>query len=286
MTRRIVLVTLVASAALAAGAFAVAFPSPPSVLAGYAIASGGDTRWELPKELGEVSGLATTPEGRVFAHGDERALLLELDVRGQRVVKTFAMGRNGVPGDFEGIAVVEGRFWLVTSDGILHESAEGENGGWVPFRTYDTGVGRQCEVEGLAHDPTSAALMIACKEPRVAALRNQVVVFKWSIARRALLPSGTLRLRSTALARVVGVSTFHPSGIERDSATGHWLLVAARERAVVELTSTGQLVAGAALVRRRHRQPEGIAIGSGRTLLVADEGGGRRGMLTVYRRAR
>lgn len=286
MTRRVVLVGLVASAALAATVVAVAFPSRASVLAGYAIANGGDTQWELPKELSEVSGLATTPEGRVFAHGDERALLIELDVRAQRVVKAFAMGRNGVPGDFEGIAVVEGRFWLMTSDGILYESAEGENGGWVPFRTYDTGVGRQCEVEGLAHDPTSASLMIVCKEPRVPALRDHVIVFKWSIARRALLPQGTLRLRSKALAQSAGVSSFHPSGIERDSATGHWLLVAARQRAIVEITPAGELVGGVALVRRRHRQPEGIAIGSERSLLVADEGGGRRGVLTVYRRAR
>lgn len=286
MTRRVALIGVVASAALAAGIFAVGFSSPSSVLAGYAMASGGDTHWELPKELGEVSGLATTPDGRVFAHGDERALILQLDVPGQRVVKTFAMGRNGVPGDFEGIAVVSGRFWLVTSDGMLYESAEGENGGWVPFRIYDTGVGAQCEVEGLAYDPTSAALMIACKEPRVPALRGQIVVFRWSIARRALLPRGTLRLRSNTLARSAGVSNFHPSGIERDSATGHWLLVAARQRAIVEITPAGELVGGVALVRRRHRQPEGIAIGSGRTLLIADEGGGRRGMLTVYRRAR
>ena len=286
MTRRVVLVTLVASAALAAGISAVAFSSPPSVLAGYAIPKGGDAHWELPKELGEISGLAATPDGRVFAHGDERALILELDVHRQRVLKTFAMGRNGVPGDFEGIAVVGGHFWLVTSDGILYESAEGDNGGWVPFRTYDTGVGTQCEVEGLAYDPTLASLIIACKEPRVRALRDHVIVFKWSIARRALLPRETLRLRSNTLARSAGLSNFHPSGIERDSATGHWLLVAARQRAIVEITPAGEVVSGAALVRQRHRQPEGIAIGSGRTLLVADEGGGRRGVLTLYRRAR
>ena len=286
MTRRVVLVILVASAALAAGISAVAFPSPPSVLAGYAIPKGGDAHWELPKELGEISGLAATPDGRVFAHGDERALILELDVHRQRVLKTFAMGRNGVPGDFEGIAVVGGHFWLVTSDGILYESAEGDNGGWVPFRTYDTGVGTQCEVEGLAYDPTLAGLIIAGKEPRVRALRDHVIVFKWSIARRALLPRETLRLRSNTLARSAGLSNFHPSGIERDSATGHWLLVAARQRAIVEITPAGEVVSGAALVRQRHRQPEGIAIGSGRTLLVADEGGGRRGVLTLYRRAR
>jgi uncharacterized protein YjiK len=88
------------------------------------------------------------------------------------------------------------------------------------------------------------------------------------------------------LARSAGVSTFHPSGIERDPTTGHWLLVAGPERAVVEITPDGRVIAGAALSRRGHRQPEGIAIASDLTLVIGDEGAGRRGTLTAYRHAR
>jgi uncharacterized protein YjiK len=258
----------------------------PSALAGYAIAKGGDARWELPDALREISGLAATSDGRVFAHADERALIVELDVRRQRVAKTFAMGRQGVRGDFEGIAVADGRFWLVTSDGILYESGEGANGAHVAFRTYDTGVGTQCEVEGLAYDPVAVALLLACKTPRVRALRGMVAVFTWSTQRRALVSRSGLRVRADLLARSAGVSTFHPSGIERDPTTGHWLLVAAGERAVVEIAPDGRVIAGAALSRRGHRQAEGIAIASDRTLLIGDEGAGRRATLTAYRHAR
>jgi uncharacterized protein YjiK len=276
------------SVAVALGVVAACAASlpAPSALDGYAIAKGGDARWELPDALREVSGLAATPDGRVFAHADERALILELDVRGQRVAKTFAMGRQGAPGDFEGLAVAGGRFWLVTSDGFLYESGEGANGTDVSFRTYDTGVGTQCEVEGLAHDPGAGTLLLACKEPRVRALRGMVAVFAWSIARRALVDRNGVRVRADSLARRAGVSSFHPSGIERDPVTGHWLLLAARERAVAEITPQGRIVAGAALNRKDHRQAEGIAIASDRTLLIADEGAGRPGMLTTYRHAR
>jgi uncharacterized protein YjiK len=258
----------------------------PSALDGYAIAKGGDIRWELPDALREISGLASTPDGRVFTHADERAVVFELDVRRQRVAKSFAMGRHGAPGDFEGIAVAGGRFWLVTSDGLLYESGEGANGTDVSFSTYDTGVVTQCEVEGLAHDPGAATLLLACKEPRVRALRGLVAVFAWSIARRALVDRNGVRVRVDSMARRAGVSGFHPSSIERDAVTGHWLLLAARERAIVEITPQGRIVAGAALGRKDHRQPEGIAIASDRTLLIADEGAGRRGMLTTYRYAR
>jgi uncharacterized protein YjiK len=258
----------------------------PSALAGYAIAKGGDARWELPDALREISGLAATPDGRVFAHGDERAMIVELDVGREGVKKTFALGRHGARGDFEGLAIADGRFWLVTSDGILYESVEGANSAFVSFRTYDTGVGTLCEVEGLAFDPSSNALLIACKAPRVRALRGMVAVFTWSIPRRALVNRTGIRVRADLVARAAGVSDFHPSGIERDPTTGHWLLVAARERAVAELTSDGRIVAGATLARRGHRQPEGIAVGADRALFIGDEGAGRRGTLTTYRYAR
>jgi uncharacterized protein YjiK len=278
-------VSIVVGLGLVAAVLTGGVPSP-SALDGYAIAKGGDTRWELPDALREVSGLAATADGRVFAHADERAVILELDVRRERVAKTFAMGRQGAPGDFEGLAVAGGRFWLVTSDGLLYESGEGANGTDVSFRTYDTGVGTQCEVEGLAHDPGANTLLLACKEPRVSALRGMVAIFAWSIARRALVDRNGVRVRADSLARRAGVSAFNPSSIERDPVTGHWLLLAARQRAVAEITPQGRIVAGAALTRRDHRQPEGIAIASDRTLLIADEGAGRRGTLTTYRHAR
>jgi uncharacterized protein YjiK len=271
---------------LLVGSLSAGVVDSPSALADYAIAKGGDARWELPAALREVSGLAATTDGRVFAHGDERALIVELDVRRQRVAKTFSMGRQAVPGDFEGLAVAEDRFWLVTSDGILYESGEGADGAHVPFRAYDTGVGAMCEVEGLAYDPVATALLLACKEPRVRALRGMVAIFTWSIPRRALVSRGGLRMRADSLARRAGVSTFHPSGIERDPTTGHWLLIAAREHAVVEITPTGRVVASAALSRRRHRQAEGIAVASDLTLLIADEAAGGRPTLTTYRHAR
>jgi len=279
----VVLVGAIAALTLV-GALTLGARTASSVLGNYAIAKGPDARWRLPNTLREVSGLATSADGRVFAHGDERAVILELDAGRQRATKAFAMGPRGVPGDFEGIAIADGRFWLVTSNGVLYESAEGADGAEVTVRTHDTGVGAQCEVEGLAHDPTANTLVMACKEPRVRALRGVVAIFSWSIPRKTVVR--TLRMRADLLGRAVGASSFHPSAIERDSTTGHWLLLAARERAVVEITPEGSIVGGVRLPRRDHQQPEGITIASDRSLLIADEGGGRAGTLSVYRRAR
>ena len=50
-------------------------------------------RWLLPPELAEISGLALTPDGRLFAHNDETARITEIDYRRGTVIKHFSVGR-------------------------------------------------------------------------------------------------------------------------------------------------------------------------------------------------
>ena len=51
-------------------------------------------RWMLPQDLAEVSGLALTAEGQLFAHGDEEGRIAEIDYRGGVVVAGAALGRG------------------------------------------------------------------------------------------------------------------------------------------------------------------------------------------------
>ena len=67
---------------------------------------------------------------------------------------------------------------------------------------------------------------------------------------------------------------------------GNLVLVAARQQAMLEATMAGEIVNVFMLpMERYHRQPEGIALFADGTLLLADEGGNKRGRLGVYRAA-
>src|SRR5690606_8221903 len=85
-------------------------------------------RHTLPPALVEVSGLALSPDGRLFAHGDEQAEVLQIDVRTGARVKGFTLGSPALTGDFEGIAIVGERFFLVTSGATIVEFREGGDG--------------------------------------------------------------------------------------------------------------------------------------------------------------
>ena len=75
---------------------------------------------------------------------------------------------------------------------------------------------------------------------------------------------------------------FHPSSIEVHPETGALILVAARQEAMVELSSEGEILATRELKRKDHPQPEGLAFLPDGSLILADEGQGKRGTITRY----
>jgi uncharacterized protein YjiK len=259
--------------------------APASVLEAYDLARGPTIRHVLPGALREISGLAITADGRVLAHGDERAVVAEIDPWRGTVTKAFSLGTPPVRGDFEGIAVVGERLFLVTSTGSLYETREGANGAAVPFTVIQTGFGKFCEIEGLAHDPTRRELLLGCKH--TGKKRSDVSVLRWSLERRAPASPGATSAELIAVLAVAPQGkNFQPTSVEREPTTGRLILIAGPERLITELTAEGRVIATKGLNRRTHPQPEGLTFLGDSVLVIADEGGNGAGSISLYRRAR
>ncbi len=237
---------------------------------------------ELPRRLREISGLATTADHRLLAHNDEAGIVFEIDARDGSVVKEFQLADVGDPvaDDFEGIAVAEGRIYLVTSAGRLYECREGADGASVLFQVYATGAGRDCEIEGLAYDEGRRELVLMCKNARSDDLLGELAMYRWSIDEKALRERTVVPVAD--FARRIGANRFQPSGVERHPVSGNWFVVAARQAAIAEVTPEGQVLDVRRFEAPWHRQIEGIAFAPDGALIVADEGGRARGTLTVY----
>jgi uncharacterized protein YjiK len=235
----------------------------------------------LAGRLREISGLAVTPDGRVFAHDDERAVIYQLDPRTGDLLKGFAMGDPVARGDFEGIEVVGDRFYLVSSTGTIYESPEGSDDDRLLFNTYGSVAGRACELEGLGFEPADATLLLLCKTSRDPAFTDFVTVFRWSPERGAAVDP-PLRIPLTEVERATDQRGFAASGIARDPATGAYVIIAARDFAIVAVSPGGEVLGGARLDRDRHPQAEGIVFGADGSLLIADEGRDGRPRLTIY----
>ncbi len=255
-----------------------------SVLSGYSLEDESLSQWRLPNRLKEISGLAVTMDGRLFAVADEAAIIYELDLERGRIHKSFAYGDPVLRGDFEGIAIDGSVVYLVTSDGVIVSGGEGANGEQLEYTSDETGAGTECEIEGLATDRRNGRLLLACKTLRQSRSIDDLAIFGWSIADRVIDPGATITVPVRRILRELRTNRLNPSGLVVDEQSGHLLLVAARQRALVELSPEGQLVAVTELpLTARHRQPEGLAMLSDGRLLIADEGGNHKGRLGIYR---
>lgn len=238
-------------------------------------------QWKLPGKLEEISGLALTGDGRLLAIADEYAIVYELDYVKGRIVKSFALGEPTVKGDFEGIAIIGETVFLTTSDGTIYSSLEVDDGKRVEFEKFETGLGKHCEIEGLA--ALGENLLLACKKVRSKKLIDGLSIFVWSGETAELLMSDLIDLPESEILSQLDLDRLSPSGLAVDAETGHLLIVAAQQRTLVEITTTGKLVEAIRMpLADRHRQAEGIEITGKQKLLISDEGSHGKARIAIY----
>jgi uncharacterized protein YjiK len=240
-------------------------------------------RWLLPSNLAEVSGLALDRADRLFAHDDENGHVFEIDYRRGLLVKEFLVGPRGLLADFEGLTIVGGVFYMFTSDGRIFTFREGGPGARVSYAVHDTHLGRECEFEGITYDATIRSLVMACKHVGIKHLHNHLVIYRWKLERG----QGD-RLSRIAIpeAQVIGANDwkkFEPSDITVDPATGNYVIIASRQKGLVELTPAGAVVRSEPLPEGP-LMAEGVAITRDRLLIISAEATAGSASLSLYRR--
>ena len=254
--------------------------NPDSATAGKAIAL-----WKLPDRLKEISGLALTADGRLLTHGDEGGKVFQVDYRRGVIVKEFDVGSPAAHGDFESIALVGDTVLLFTSDGILYRFPEGADKAVVPYTRLDTELGSECEFESMVVDTSTGSLLLACKKVHDKALKDSLVIFRYPLAP----PLNGRRVKVThlaiPLARITasnGWDGFHPSDMTIDPVSGHYVLLASLEKALLEITPAGEVIFARPLPPG-HDQAEGLAITKDHILIISDEAKGGPALITLYR---
>lgn len=263
---------------------AIASAETPGRLQHYPLDAESTQQWRLPGKLTEISGLALTADDRLLAVDDEVGIVYEMDFTKGGIVKAFALGKPAVRADFEGIAVAAGLVYLVTSDGSVYLASEGADGQRVSYDIFSTNAGESCEIEGLAGSVDGSRLYLLCKNLYDGASVTRLAIFVWSVDEQRLLPDEVVLLPTREIRRELRTGNFQPSGLTVDAASGNFIVVAAKQRAVAEISASGALVHARKLpLVARHRQPEGIELTSDGRLLIADEGGTHKARLAVYR---
>ncbi len=257
-------------------------PDSSSAISWYDLEDKKPSSVELPRKLREISGLAMSPDGRLFAHNDESGVVYEVDYLKGKIVKSFSLGRFAVRADFEGLAIVGDRFFLVTSWGNLYEFSEGGDREYVAYKMYRTALTLAHDVEGLCYDPDTHSLLMACKEYPGKGYAKSKAVYAFSLETMKLDKKPRFLLPLRELRRKSRHKPFMPSGIERHPKTGTFFVLTAQGESVIEISPTGELLGQVFFRGGTHKQAEGITFAPDLTLLISDEGGTKRAELTRY----
>jgi Uncharacterized protein conserved in bacteria len=238
-------------------------------------------KWIMPENLKEISGIAVTADGRLLAHDDELSRIFEIDPRRGVIVKSFLFG-NGLRGDFEGITIAGQNIWVIKSNGKLYTFHEGENGTRVPYTSFDTKLGKECEFEGIAYQADSSWLVLPCKNARGKGLDDEFVIYRWRIGSDA--STGITKLE-IPLSEVVGNNKwkrFRASDITIDPETGDYVIISSLEHGLIVMRPDGEIIDSRSLPGKHH-QAEGVAITKDSVLIISDEASSKPPAITLYR---
>jgi uncharacterized protein YjiK len=237
-------------------------------------------QWLMPPQLREISGLALTSRGTVFAHDDNAGRVYEIDPKTGVVRKGFSLIGNQKD-DFEAIAIAGDDIYLLASNGKLFRFREGEDGQQVNFQMFDSGLKKECEFESLAYESDSTRLLMACKRLLDKQAHQDLVIYRLPLP----LNRSTISMMRVPLEEVVGSNkwkNFRASDITVDPITRNYVLIASHEKGLVVLSPDGTVLRSE-LLPGDHRQAEGVAITRDSLLLISDEANVKPATLTLYR---
>ncbi|NOS84805.1 MAG: hypothetical protein HOP31_06670, partial [Ignavibacteria bacterium] len=259
-------------------------PQGKGSLSEYDISSLSPERVNLPSELLEVSGITFTDDNRMFAHGDEDGDIFEIDPSGSNIIKKFHLGSLlVVKGDFEDITYVNGKFYLVESNGKLYEFSEGNNGEFVKYKTYKTFLTGKNDVEGLCYDNETNSLLLACKGSGGKDYGKDKTVYSFSLDNLELDQTPRFIISAKDIKNNSVEGKFNPSGIAKNPISGSFYVIAAQGNTLLEISKNGEVLDQADLPEKIHVQAEGIAFKNDGTLCISNEGREKQAYFILYK---
>ncbi len=237
----------------------------------------------LPNKLKEISGIATTNDGRIFAHNDELGVVYQIDFLNKRIVKSFSIGIVVPYKDFEDIAIADSKFFLLTSSGDIYEFREPEQNKYSDYIKYSSVFSPKFNFEGLCYDPENKSLLLAAKEYPGKDYKGNRTVYSFNLIKKQFDPKPRFVIPLNKLKKKYKIKDFLSTGIEYNEKSKTFFIISSNQKSIIEVSPHGEILDGMLLPAKNHIQPEGITFDNNGNLLISDEGRSKKGMITRYR---
>ena len=230
-------------------------------------------KWEMPKQLLEISGLSYIDEQRFACVQDELGTIFIYNIASSSVEKEIPFGAVG---DYEGLAVVGENVWVLRADGKLFEVSN-INAAKPSVKEHNTHLTIKQDSEGLCYDKKNNRLLIAIKGAEIATedykgiyafdlaskKMDQQPVFKIDLLNEVFESNGSGKKKKGSI---------NPSGISIHPVSGEMYITDGRNSKLLITDATGVIKKLHHLNAKEFSQPEGITFNASGDLFIANEG--------------
>lgn len=252
-----------------------------------------DQKYFLPYVLSEISGLTLLDDTHLLCVEDEGGRVYEYDLIRQEIINAITFSD---PGDYEGVELVGNQIYVLESDGDVYQLSYTTEDKSKPIK-YENPLTRKNDTEGLAYNPFSKRLLIACKhEEDIKGVKAKgKTVYEFDLEKKKLIKEPIFEITAEQMDRFFEANRdyaydkdrikFEPSGIAFNPLDQYFYVLASVGKMLIVLDEKGQVKATYPIIPRLLRQPEGIAFDSQGNLYISSEGDGDRGYILQFKPA-
>jgi uncharacterized protein YjiK len=261
-----------------------------------------DARYKLPSYLEEISGVSYFGKGRIACVQDEKANIYILDLKKEKISDKYDFGTDA---DYEDIAVVDKTAYILRNNGHIYR-IKNFNKKDRKVKKYDTPLKEKNDAEGIAYDPLSDALLIACKgSPSIEKEKpyeGYKAIYKFDLEEEEMdktphflvdlerldsyIDQNAFSRLSLKVAKrlhlVESKTSFQPSGLAIHPIDGNIYVISSVGKLLIILNRWGMVQEVIELDPELFRQPEGICFSPGGDMYISNEGKGGKGYILKF----
>lgn len=233
---------------------------------------------KLDDQLTEISGITFDADAVLYAHEDESGKIYTVTESGE--IEFFSsINKND---DFEDIAVADGFFYLLKSNGTLFTFPKKKDLAENEIREISNIVPKG-EYEGLAYKKEDQSLyMLTKKAKNKAKGPKQLEIYRIPVKNSVVeTMAETISLDTGKIAEKAGLSklNFQPSALAFHAAEKQWYILSSINKMLVITDENWNVMDVAELDPNTYPQPEGMSFDPKGNLWIASEGNGGAGRI-------
>ena len=231
---------------------------------------------DLPPELNEISGLTYYKQGKFLAVQDELGLIYVLDEATGQIDQELKFGKKG---DYEGIALVRNKVYVLRSDGDLyyHDLSTGISG------KLHNPFAKDFEFEGLCYEQSKSRLILSCKSANKSKLDKKMLFYGYDLHMQKWVEEPIYSIKKKDIEERAGfnLKTVKASGIVQHPVSQDFYVVASLGSLLIQLDAQFKLKRVIPLYDN-FNQPEGISINANGDLIISNEAASKKQQATLY----